>query len=174
MLAFTKVSSFESRPTPLADLIEDTVLLFRQTESRHLPVEVRLSDPAAVLTVDPVLIRHALFNLLVNAAQATSDGGAIVINLEREADAVSGLPGWTLAVSDCGRGMAPEVMEKIFVPFYTTRSDGTGLGLPVVQHVALLHAGQVTVSSEPGHGTRFAIWLPEHHAAPPENEPAPT
>lgn len=174
MLAFTKVSSFESRPTPMADLIEDTVLLFRQTESRHLPVEVRLADPAAVLTVDPVLIRHALFNLLVNAAQATSDDGAILITLEREADTVSGLPGWTLAVSDQGRGMAPEVMEKIFVPFYTTRSDGTGLGLPVVQHVALLHEGQVTVSSEPGHGTRFAIWLPERHALPPDNEPAPT
>jgi len=46
------------------------------------------------------------------------------------------------------------------VPFYTTRSDGTGLGLPVVQHVALLHNGQVSVSSEPGHGTRIAIWLP--------------
>jgi hypothetical protein len=52
-------------------------------------------------------------------------------------------------------------MEKIFVPFYTTRSDGTGLGLPVVQHVALLHDGQVTVSSEPGHGTRIAMWLPD-------------
>ena len=174
MLAFTKVSCFESRPTPMADLIEDTVLLFRQTESKHLPVEVRLSDPAAVLTVDPVLIRHALFNLLVNAAQATSDGGAIVITLDREEDAVRGLPGWILAVSDHGRGMAPEVVEKIFVPFYTTRSDGTGLGLPVVQHVALLHEGQVTVSSEPGHGTRFAIWLPERHAPPPDNEPAPT
>ena len=50
------------------------------------------------------------------------------------------------------------VAEKIYG---TTRSDGTGLGLPVVQHVALLHDGQVTVSSEPGHGTRFAIWLPD-------------
>ena len=174
MLAFTKVSCFESRPTPMADLIEDTVLLFRQTESRHLPVEVRLADPAVVLTVDPVLIRHALFNLLVNAAQATSDGGAIVITLEREEDPLRGIPGWTLAVSDHGCGMAPEVMEKIFVPFYTTRSDGTGLGLPVVQHVALLHEGQVTVSSEPGHGTRFAIWIPDSPPVPPGIQPAPT
>lgn len=174
MLAFTKVSCFESRPTPMADLIEDTVLLFRQTESRHLPVEVRLADPAVVLTVDPVLIRHALFNLLVNAAQATSDGGAIVITLEREEDPLRGIPGWTLAVSDHGCGMAPEVMEKIFVPFYTTRSNGTGLGLPVVQHVALLHEGQVTVSSEPGHGTRFAIWIPDSPPVPPGIQPAPT
>jgi signal transduction histidine kinase len=110
-------------------------------------------------------MRHALFNLLVNAAQATSDdaadNGTIVIDLTREDDPVRGLPGWSLAVSDHGRGMPPEVMEKIFVPFYTTRSDGTGLGLPVVQHVVLLHDGHVTVSSEPGRGTRIALWLPD-------------
>lgn len=162
MLGFSKVSCFESRPTPMAELIEDTVLLFRQAESRHLPVEVKLPEEPVVLTVDPVLVRHALFNLLVNAAQATADGeGGIVISLERGEDKERNLPGWTLAVTDHGRGMPPGVMEKIFVPFYTTRSDGTGLGLPVVQHVALLHDGQVTVSSEPGHGTRFAMWLPD-------------
>lgn len=161
MLAFSKVSSFESKPTPIAALIEDTVLLFRQTETRHLPVEVKLPDQAVVLSVDPILLRHALFNLLVNAAQATSNDSAIVISLERDVDPARGAPGWSLAVSDRGRGMPHEVMEKIFVPFYTTRSDGTGLGLPVVQHVALLHGGQVNVSSEPGHGTRIAIWLPD-------------
>jgi signal transduction histidine kinase len=162
MLGFSKVSCFESRPTPMAELIEDTVLLFRQAESRHLPVEVKLPEAPAVLTVDPVLIRHALFNLLVNAAQATADGdGGIEISLERGIDRERNRPGWTLAVADHGRGMPPEVMEKVFVPFFTTRSDGTGLGLPVVQHVALLHDGQVTVSSEPGHGTRFAMWLPD-------------
>jgi signal transduction histidine kinase len=175
MLAFTKVSSFESKPTSMADLIDDTVLLFRQTENKHLPVEVRLPNEPVVLAVDPVLIRHALFNLLVNAAQSTTDGkGAIVICLEREDDQVRGIPGWSLAVTDHGRGMAPDVLEKVFVPFYTTRSDGTGLGLPVVQHVALLHEGQVTASSEPEHGTRFAIWLPEQLTGLPQTSPAPT
>ncbi|MFA4968686.1 MAG: ATP-binding protein [Sulfuritalea sp.] len=160
MLAFSKVSSFESKPTPMAALIEDTVLLFRQTENKSLPVEVKLPDEPVVLTIDPILIRHALFNLLVNAAQATTNDAAIVITLEREDDPARGVPGWSLAVSDRGRGMPPEVMKDIFVPFYTTHSDGTGLGLPVVQHVALLHNGQVNVSSKPGHGTRIAIWLP--------------
>jgi signal transduction histidine kinase len=174
MLAFSKVSCFESRPTPMAELIEDTVLLFRQTENKHLPVEVKLPVVPVVLTVDPVLIRHALFNLLVNAAQATGDeGGAIVISLEPQTDPVRGIAGWSLAVSDHGRGMPPEVMENIFVPFYTTRSDGTGLGLPVVQHVALLHAGHVTVSSEPGHGTRIALWLRDDPAEPFGNPSSP-
>jgi signal transduction histidine kinase len=170
MLVFSKVSSFEGKPTAMAALIEETVLLFRQAESRHLPVTVDLEDAAAVITVDPVLIRHALFNLLLNAAQATDGDGEIGITLRREDDPVRRLPGWTLAVADHGRGMAAAVLEKVFVPFFTTRSDGTGLGLPVVQHVVLLHNGQITASSEPGRGTRIAIWLPGTLPATPSME----
>lgn len=161
MLRFSKVSSFESMPTLMAQVIEETVLLFRQTERRQLPVETRLPDQPVVLTVDPILIRHALFNLLLNAAQATVDEGAIVIALERAANPDNGAPGWVLSVTDHGKGIAPDVMDKIFLPFFTTRSDGTGLGLPVVQHVALLHGGTVTANNQPGGGTKFALWLPE-------------
>ncbi len=160
MLEFSKVSSFESRPTDMAALIEDTVLMFRQTEERHLPVDVRLPGEPPVLNVDPILIRHALFNLLANAAQATEGNAGIAIRLEPLADPGSGAPGWSLSVADHGKGIAPEVMDKIFVPFFTTRSDGTGLGLPVVLHVALLHDGHVTATGRPDGGTQFAFWLP--------------
>ncbi|RLJ67644.1 ATP-binding protein [Sulfurisoma sediminicola] len=161
MLEFSKVSCFESKPTPMAALIEDTVLMFRQAEPRHLPVDVQLPAEPPVLNVDPILIRHALFNLLLNAAQATEGNAGIDIRLEPQPDPVSGSPGWSLAVADRGRGIAPEVMEKIFVPFFTTRADGTGLGLPVVLHVVLLHDGHVTASNRPDGGTQFAIWLPQ-------------
>lgn len=161
MLEFSKVSCFERKPTPMARLIEDTVLMFRQTESRHLPVDVQLPADVPELNVDPILIRHALFNLLLNAAQATADNAGIVIRLEPQADSTGGAPGWALSVLDRGRGIAPETLDKIFVPFFTTRSDGTGLGLPVVQHVALLHDGYVTTTNRPGGGAQFAIWLPE-------------
>lgn len=161
MLRFSKVSSFESKPTPMAQVIEETVLMFRQTESRQLPVEMHWPEHDVVLTVDPILIRHALFNLLMNAAQATLDQGAIDIHLEAAANPDSGAPGWLLTVADRGRGIAPEIMDKIFLPFFTTRSDGTGLGLPVVQHVALLHGGFVSASKRQGGGTQFAVWLPQ-------------
>jgi len=160
MLEFSKVSSFASKPTAMAPLIEDTVLMFRQAERRHHPVEVRVPAEPVVLPIDPILIRHALFNLLQNAAQATPGDAPIVIGLEPEIDPVRKLPGWSLTVTDRGAGIPAQVMDKIFVPFYTTRSDGTGLGLPVVQHVALLHGGHVSASSEPEVGTRFAVWLP--------------
>lgn len=169
MLRFSKVSGFESKPTAMAELIEETVLMFRQTESRQLPVEIRLPRQAVVLTVDPILIRHALFNLLMNAAQATVDEGAIVIGLEPAANPDTGASGWVLSVADHGKGVAPDILDKIFLPFFTTRSDGTGLGLPVVQHVALLHGGFVSASNRPGGGTQFAIWLPQDHTLPQTN-----
>ncbi len=161
MLRFSKVSSFESKPTPMGQVIEETVLMFRQTESRQLPVETHLPEQAVVLTVDPILIRHALFNLLMNAAQATLDEGAIDIHLGAATNPDSGAGGWLLTVSDRGKGIAAEIMDKIFLPFFTTRGDGTGLGLPVVQHVALLHGGYVSAGNREGGGTQFAIWLPQ-------------
>ncbi len=170
MLRFSKVSSFESKPTSMAEVIEETVLMFRQTESRQLPVETRLPEQAVVLTVDPILIRHALFNLLMNAAQATLDEGAIVIKLDPATNSDSGAPGWVLSVTDHGRGIPADLMDKIFMPFFTTRSDGTGLGLPVVQHVALLHGGYVSASNQPGGGTQFAIWLPQENKLTQENK----
>jgi len=160
MLDFSKVSCLECKPTSMAELIEDTVLMFRQTASHQLPVDVDLPDPPPELTVDPILIRHALFNLLQNAAQATEGNAGIRIGLTPENDAVTGKPGWSLTVRDGGRGIPPETLEKIFVPFFTTRSDGTGLGLPVVQQVALLHDGHVRASNRPEGGAEFAIWLP--------------
>ena len=160
MLEFSKVSRFESRPTPIADLINDTVLMFRQTEARHLPVDVELPDPPPELLIDPILVRHALFNLLQNAAQATDGQAGITIRLVARNDEDSGKPGWSLIVSDQGRGIAAEALDKLFVPFFTSRSDGTGLGLPVVQQVALLHHGHVSARNRPEGGAEFAIWLP--------------
>ncbi|AVR89998.1 ATP-binding protein [Thauera aromatica] len=162
MLAFSRVSGFERKPTDMASLIEDTVLLFRQAVKEHPAVEMDLPTTPVNLSVDPVLIRHALFNLFMNASQHSSaDGPPITISLTPHTDATRGVPGWSLTVTDHGRGMTPEVLAQIFAPFFTTRTDGTGLGLPVVQHVALLHDGQVTASSKPGSGTRIALWLPD-------------
>jgi len=161
MLRFAKVSSFESHPSDMAQVIDETVLLFRQTDGHQHPVTLDLPAGPVVLTVDPILIRHALFNLLMNAAQASAPDGPITITLVAEANRETGAPGWTLKVSDQGHGVAVNALQKIFTPFFTTRKDGTGLGLTVVQHVALLHGGLVTVHSVPGRGTEFAIWLPE-------------
>jgi signal transduction histidine kinase len=161
MLSFAKVSNFDSSAVLMADVIEEAAMLFRQTEGRRTPVVIRLPERDVTLTIDAILIRHALFNLLNNAAQATHGEGEITIALESSPHPDSGLAGWVLSVSDQGKGVPPELIDRIFEPFFTTRKDGTGLGLPVVQHVALLHYGTVSVHVLPSGGTQFAIWLPE-------------
>lgn len=161
MLRFAKVSKFDCHSTDMAQVVNETVLMFRQTIRRQIQVELVLPDQPVVLMADPILLRHALFNLLVNAAQATEGDGAIVISLQAQPHPETGAPGWRLAVRDHGKGIAPEILDKVFTPFFTTRHEGTGLGLPVVQHVALLHQGFVSVENLPEGGTQFAVWLPQ-------------
>ena len=161
MLRFAKVSKFECHPTDLAQVVNETVLMFRQTVRRQIPVEMVFPEDRVVLVLDAILLRHALFNLMVNAAQATPDEGAIVIRLQGQMHPETGAPGWVLSVRDHGKGIAPEILDKVFTPFFTTRREGTGLGLPVVQHVALLHQGFVSVKNLPEGGTQFALWLPQ-------------
>ena len=166
MLRFAKVSKFECHPTDMAQVVNETVLMFRQTDRRQIQVELVFPGQPVVLMVDPILLRHALFNLLANAAQATEGEVTIVISLQAGPHPETGAPGWTLSVRDHGTGIAPEILEKVFTPFFTTRHEGTGLGLPVVQHVALLHQGFVSVHNLPEGGTQFAVWLPQSTPAP--------
>lgn len=167
MLRFSKVSKFECHPTDVVQVVQETVLMFRQTVRRQIPVAQAFPEQAVVLMADPILLRHALFNLLVNAAQATDGEGAIVITLQMRPHPETGAAGWLLAVRDHGKGIAPEILSKVFTPFFTTRREGTGLGLPVVQHVALLHQGFVSVENLTEGGTQFAIWLPQSTPSSP-------
>lgn len=166
MLRFAKVSKFDCHPTDMVQVANETVLMFRQTDRRQIQVDLVFPEQPVVLMADPILLRHALFNLLVNAAQATKGDGAIVISLQAQPHPETGVPGWMLSVRDHGTGIAPEILDKVFTPFFTTRHEGTGLGLPVVQHVALLHQGFVSVQNLPEGGTQFAVWLPQSSLAP--------
>lgn len=159
MLAFTRVSRSERRPTDLAGLVRDTLALFQQSTDQHPRVIAELPEGPVTLDVDAVLIRHALFNLLTNAAQANLPGGSITVRLQ-PAEGPGHVAGWSLSVIDEGPGLTDAVRSKIFTPFFTTRPDGTGLGLAVVKHVAILHDGEITAEGAPGRGAIFALWIP--------------
>jgi two-component system sensor histidine kinase FlrB len=96
----------------------------------------------------------AVINLLENAVQATAPGGAIGVSLARQSSF------WRLDVVDDGCGMSAEVKDRLFEPFFTTRTDGTGLGLAIVRNLITAFGGEVDVQSEPGEGARFTILLP--------------
>jgi len=162
MLKFTALSGSERKATEMTGLIDDTISLFQQSADRHPRVVAELPEAPVVLDVDPVLVRHAVFNLLSNAAQADTARGTITVRLARAPRAEDSAPGWSLSVMDQGPGLPEDVLDHLFTPFFSTRVEGTGLGLSVVQHVAILHEGQITAANRPGGGAVFTLWLPEN------------
>jgi signal transduction histidine kinase len=154
MLSFTKIARFEYHETEVQGLMAETVQLFRETAGGHEVTVEAPRDPLR-LCVDPTLIRHALFNLLTNAAQANPPGGRILLRLAPDHD------GWSLSVIDEGPGIAEENRDQLFTPFFTTRPAGTGLGLSVCQHIAVRHGGHMIAENAPSGGACFTLWLPE-------------
>jgi signal transduction histidine kinase len=150
------------RPADLNSTTEHAVSLARQqTISR--PIEIKLSKAHDLPPVehDAGQIQQVLLNLLLNAIQAIDETGNIRVRLGSE-DGFA-----TVAVSDTGRGIAPEHLANIFRPFFTTKKRGTGLGLSLVSRIVEAHGGRVQVQSIPGQGSQFMVWLPFHHAEAP-------
>ena len=99
-------------------------------------------------------------NLCLNARDAMPQGGALTVRTDRSTPADSAGKNWVhVSIDDTGHGMAEQVRTRIFEPFFSTKERGTGLGLAVVQQIVTQFGGQIAVSSEPGKGTRFDLWL---------------
>jgi len=140
----------------VALLVGDVVAAFRN-DARYKGRRVLRTHAEPGLPdarVDGARLRQVLWNLLLNAAEATPDFGTIEVRVGADGGSL------VLSVIDDGVGIAPADLRRIFDPFYTTRSGGTGLGLANVDRVARAHGGTVDVSSEPGQGTRFVIRVP--------------
>jgi len=105
--------------------------------------------------VDPLLIRQVVANLLDNAVNACGESGGVVeVSLRHSQDEA------TIEIRDNGCGINPEIRDKIFTPFYSSRPSGTGLGLSLAARIAALHHGSISVQSEPGQGACFSLVLP--------------
>ncbi|MBI3783189.1 MAG: HAMP domain-containing protein [Deltaproteobacteria bacterium] len=143
-------------PTALGPLLGRAMeFIHARAAEAGIKVEGNLKSSIRRARCDPEQIYQVTLNLLVNALQAMPHGGRLSV---KTAAGANGYVGFT--VSDTGSGMTPDVMEKIFTPFFTRRQGGTGLGLAFVQRTIQAHHGQVHVHSEVGHGTTFKIDLP--------------
>jgi two-component system sensor histidine kinase AtoS len=138
--------------TNLSNLIQDTVSTVKIPEN----IEITVAAPAdlARATVDPVLLKRVLTNLTINAVQAMPEGGKLFIECSKEDESLS------VRVRDTGEGVAPENLEKIFSPFFTTKAKGQGLGLAVCKRLVEAQNGTITVKSELGKGSTFTIKIP--------------
>jgi two-component system NtrC family sensor kinase len=106
---------------------------------------------------DGNLIKQVVLNVVMNALQAMPEGGRLAIAVERVGPAAQ------IRVADTGCGITPEDRERIFDPFYTTKTEGTGLGLSVCYGIVQRHGGEIEVDSEIGVGTTLKIRLPERN-----------
>ena len=154
-LRFARVKDLDFKPTSLRELIEELVDFFMPT-ARQAKIEIKSYLPTSLPTVplDQELFRQALLNLLLNAQQAMPDGGEITIQAEGRDNGVS------LSLIDTGKGMTPEVMARVFRPFFSTKPGGSGLGLATTRKIILAHGGTIDVQSEVGRGSKFTIFLP--------------
>lgn len=162
LLSFARRAPGVKEPIDLNLVVDDTLVLFEgQATKAGIGVTRRLAARLPRVQGDANQLQQVLLNLLKNAREALRDGGEIRL----ETGLVPDRPGWVrLAVSDTGPGITPELRSKIFVPFFTTKEDGTGLGLTVSYRIVEDHGGLLEVSSAPGAGTTFTVLLP---ALPP-------
>ena len=100
------------------------------------------------------LLRQALLNIAVNAIEAMDQGGTITVRFERNENTCS------IVIADTGPGIPPDQREKVFQLYYTTKTQGTGIGLAMAFRAAQLHGGTIEVKSEMGKGTEFRVVLP--------------
>lgn len=154
-LQSTRRTEFNPVPTDLEELVKEVVETFSQDQQYVGVVNTQVMfQPIGPLPLDRERVRQILWNLLLNAAQAMPDGGAVRISGEQVGGRVR------VMVSDDGVGVDAQNVSRLFDPFYTTRVGGTGLGLATVERCAREHGGEVWIRSKPGAGTTFAVWLP--------------
>lgn len=177
LLRFSKPGGTGKGPVVPAELYERVLLLCRKDlESRKIWVRREWAWCPPVFG-DAAAVQQALLNLVINAAQAMRGGGTLTLGVapsDRGADDVDGLWRWirdgmpdsrsarsvVFWVRDTGEGMPPDVLAQVFHPFFTTRREGTGLGLYLVHRIAEDHGGVVLVDSQEGRGTVFYLALP--------------
>lgn len=156
------------RASSLSDIVARAINLARaqlaNTAAGGRNVSIEFQPPADPITasIDPAQIEDAVLNLIINAIEAVGDDGKVKIQVVRsgnerseefEDEAI-------VEVSDNGRGISEEDLTRIFNPFFTTRTGGTGLGLPAVRRIARAHGGRVEVNSTVGEGSTFSLHLP--------------
>jgi signal transduction histidine kinase len=141
--------------TDLVELIHELTDFFQpQAEASRVVLRTHLPDQPVICRIDADLFKQALLNLMLNAVDAMGEGGELFIRLSADDDEA------LIEVIDTGQGIEPEIREKVFEIYYSTKKNGSGIGLPMTRRLIQEHGGSIELHSEPGKGTRFAIHLP--------------
>jgi two-component system, NtrC family, nitrogen regulation sensor histidine kinase NtrY len=152
-----KITTLSLKKIYARDLFENLHQLMQPTlEQKNIELEIILKDPDMELEADTNLIEQVLINLLVNAIEAVKDSEVPEISLSAYMTPQN-KP--IIKVSDNGTGMSPEVVDNIFIPFFTTKKNGSGIGLSLCKQIMLLHKGNIQVQSAEGEGSSFLLYF---------------
>ena len=172
ILTFSRRHDEEKQPIQIGSLIKETLRLLRASIPTTIEFRQNIETDEKYILGDPTQIHQVLMNLCTNAAHAMSEKGGILevclTAIELDADFANLHPGISpgsyqkLTVSDTGNGIKPELLNRIFEPYFTTKEKGggTGLGLAVVHGIVESYGGTITIDSEPGRGTTFYVYFP--------------
>ena len=157
-------------PHDINAVLDEVIEIHRGTaRERGVRIVTRYRDGELMVSVDIDQIKQLILNILLNAFDAMEGGGTLTVSTERAAprdsgeltlDALGGNPHVNIKFEDTGRGIDPGRLDRIFEVYYTSKSTGTGLGLPIAQQIAEKHGGGISVESTPGEGTVFTLSLP--------------
>jgi two-component system, sporulation sensor kinase E len=143
------------QPVAMQKVLAETLKFMRwEIEDRNIRVEVAMPDKMPHIQADPDQLRQALFNIIKNSIQAIGNGGLLQIISSVQDDALE------LRIEDNGKGISSENLSRILDPYFTTRADGTGLGLLVVERILRNHGADFSIESGEGQGTAFIIRFP--------------
>lgn len=163
LLAFGRRSDLNPQPLQLDELLRRVAVQVAAAAAPQPKLELDLPPGLPPVMLDDVLIRQAFTNLLQNAVEAMPHGGTLAIRMRvvnAPARGAGGRQAVLVEISDTGVGIPKEVQDKIFLPFFTTKEKGTGMGLALVHKIILSHNGRIEVESGERQGTTFRIYLP--------------
>lgn len=153
LLTFARPASLNRVKVPIKEMIASCLAAVLQAKGENSRIETILKLADVEVSVDEVLMRQAFSNLLQNAVEAMPDGGTLTIESQTNRDL-------KIVVRDTGTGIPSDKLNKIFLPFYTLKDTGVGMGLALVHKIVTSHGGRVDVASTVGKGTLFSIILP--------------
>jgi signal transduction histidine kinase len=153
-LRFARPPTLKLERVPVRPLLTDlAAFIAPECSKKGVSLDLDLRGPESAL-LDSFQLKQAILNLVLNALQATPRGGHVTVRTVGDESRL------VVAVVDDGEGMGPQTRERAFTPFFTTRVEGTGLGLPLVRRIAEEHGGSVDISSAPGQGTTVSLVFP--------------
>lgn len=156
MLLFASSPEARLKSADIRKVVEDSLLLAKGHEKRGVSVKAEFCGVTTIMA-DSGLLRQLFLNLIINAIDAMDEGGVLKVRTRIVEDTRSYME---IKVSDTGRGIGKEHIDRVFDPFFSTKDRGTGLGLAIVSAVVNAHSGFIDVASSPGEGTTFTIGLP--------------